>query len=93
MRSSILLILFSILFSACSVSKPELNFEKPEIQIPKKSPEPLKNKGSLYSMQTRHGFCQRSPRHRRHPVVTPQKRFTVLRKLSQRHGSSIPEET
>lgn len=51
MRSSILLILFSILFSACSVSKQELNFEKPEIQIPKKSPEPLKNKGSLYSMQ------------------------------------------
>lgn len=51
MRSSFLLIIFSILFSACSTSKQELAFEKPEIQIPKKSPEPLKNKGSLYSMQ------------------------------------------
>lgn len=51
MRSSFLLILFSMVFSACSVSKQELAFEKPEIQIPKKSPEPLKNKGSLYSMQ------------------------------------------
>ena len=40
-----------MVFSACSVSKQELAFEKPEIQIPKKSPEPLKNKGSLYSMQ------------------------------------------
>jgi flagellar L-ring protein FlgH len=40
------------IFSACSaVSEPELAFEKPEIQIPKKNPEPRKNKGSLYSMQ------------------------------------------
>lgn len=51
MRSSFLLILFSIIFSACNASKQELTFEKPEIQIPKKSAEPLKNKGSLYSMQ------------------------------------------
>ena len=29
----------------------ELEFEKPEILIPKKNPEPRKNKGSLYSIQ------------------------------------------
>ena len=51
MRNSLVIILISIIFSACVSSKEELAFEKPEIQIPKKSPEPLKNKGSLYSMQ------------------------------------------
>jgi flagellar L-ring protein FlgH len=38
-------------FTACTSSKQELAFKKPEIQIPKKSPEVRKNKGSLYSMQ------------------------------------------
>lgn len=50
MKNSIL-ILLALLFVGCSSSKQELEFEKPEIQIPKKSPEPRKNKGSLYSMQ------------------------------------------
>lgn len=51
MRNSFIIILILAIFSGCSASKEELAFEKPEIQIPKKSPEPLKNKGSLYSMQ------------------------------------------
>ena len=51
MRNSIILILISIIFSACADSKQELEFDKPEIQIPKKMPEPRKNKGSLYSIQ------------------------------------------
>ena len=51
MRSSIIIVLISIIFSACVDSKQELEFDKPEIQIPKKMPEPRKNKGSLYSIQ------------------------------------------
>lgn len=51
MRNSFIVILILAVFSGCSASKEELAFEKPEIQIPKKSPEPLKNKGSLYSVQ------------------------------------------
>lgn len=51
MRNSFVIILILAVFSACSASKEELAFEKPEIQIPRKSPEPLKNKGSLYSVQ------------------------------------------
>ena len=51
MRNSFIIILILAVFSGCSASKEELAFEKPEIQIPKKSPEPLKNKGSLYSVQ------------------------------------------
>lgn len=50
MKSNIIF-LFILLFVGCSSSKQELEFEKPEIQIPKKSPEPRKNKGSLYSIQ------------------------------------------
>ena len=50
MKNSILVLLVLFLVG-CSSSKQELEFEKPEIQIPKKSPEPRKNKGSLYSMQ------------------------------------------
>ena len=51
MRNSFIIILILAIFSGCSASKEELAFEKPEIQIPRKSPEPLKNKGSLYSVQ------------------------------------------
>ena len=51
MRNSFIIILILAIFLGCSASKEELAFEKPEIQIPKKSPEPLKNKGSLYSVQ------------------------------------------
>lgn len=50
MKNSILVLLVLFLVG-CSSSKQELEFEKPEIQIPKKSPEPRKNKGSLYSIQ------------------------------------------
>lgn len=51
MQNSFIVILILAVFSGCSASKEELAFEKPEIQIPRKSPEPLKNKGSLYSVQ------------------------------------------
>ena len=51
MQNSFIVILILVIFSGCSASKEELAFEKPEIQIPRKSPEPLKNKGSLYSVQ------------------------------------------
>ena len=51
MKSSFLVVLIAIIFSACVNSNPELEFDKPEIQIPKKAPEPKKNKGSLYSVQ------------------------------------------
>jgi flagellar L-ring protein precursor FlgH len=51
MKNSLIVVLFSIFFIACTNSKEELAFDKPEIQIPKKSPEPRKNKGSLYSVQ------------------------------------------
>jgi flagellar L-ring protein FlgH len=41
-----------LLFLGCAAtSTPELEFDKPEVQIPKKIPEARKNKGSLYSMQ------------------------------------------
>lgn len=51
MQNSILLILISMVLFGCTNSKQDLEFDKPEIQIPKKSPEPRKNKGSLYSVQ------------------------------------------
>ena len=35
-ENSFILILIAIIFSACVDSKQELNFEKPEVQIPKK---------------------------------------------------------
>lgn len=51
MRNSFILILITLFFSGCVTDKQELIFEKPEVQIPKKNPEPRKNKGSLYSVQ------------------------------------------
>lgn len=52
MKNSIFLTLLTFIFVSCSsLSKPTLEFEKPEIQTPKKQPEPRKNKGSLYSVQ------------------------------------------
>ena len=50
MRNNFLIILIALIFNSCVDSKQELNFDKPEVQIPKKAPEPKKNKGSLYSM-------------------------------------------
>ena len=51
MKLVIYISLISLLFLGCASQEPEINFEKPEIQIPKKPPEVKKNKGSLYSMQ------------------------------------------
>lgn len=53
MRNSIfILILLPFIFLGCAVtSEPELDFNKPDVQIPKKPPEPIKNKGSLYSQR------------------------------------------
>lgn len=52
MKNSIFVLIFAIFFSACSsIQKPTLDFEKPQIQVPKKEPQVRRNKGSLYSMQ------------------------------------------
>lgn len=51
MRNSILILLPLIFLGCAATSTPELNFDKPEVQIPRKIPEPLKNKGSLYSQR------------------------------------------
>ncbi len=51
-KTSILSLLsLSILFSGCTPEKPEISFEKPEIQVPKKVNQVKRNKGSLYSVQ------------------------------------------
>ena len=51
MKLVIYISLTSLLFLGCASQEPDIHFEKPEIQIPKKPPEAKKNKGSLYSMQ------------------------------------------
>ena len=51
MKLVIYISLTSLLFLGCASQEPDIHFEKPEIQIPKKAPEAKKNKGSLYSMQ------------------------------------------
>ena len=49
-NSNFILILLPFIFLGCAVtSEPELDFNKPDVQIPKKPHEPIKNKGSLYS--------------------------------------------
>jgi flagellar L-ring protein FlgH len=49
---NLILILVPFVFLGCTaISEPELNFDKPEVQIPKKPPEAIKNKGSLYSQR------------------------------------------
>ena len=49
MKNSIFIILLAFIFTSCtSLSKPTLEFDKPEVQTPKKQPEARKNKGSLY---------------------------------------------
>jgi flagellar L-ring protein FlgH len=51
-NSNLILILIPFIFLGCTaISEPELNFDKPEVQIPKKPPEAIKNKGSLYSQR------------------------------------------
>lgn len=44
-----LILVLALSFSACVSSKPEISFEKPQMQVPKPAPEVKKNKGSLYS--------------------------------------------
>ncbi|WP_119184097.1 flagellar basal body L-ring protein FlgH [Aliarcobacter skirrowii] len=40
------------IFLSCSaVSKPEIEFTKPELQVARENPKPKRNKGSLYSVQ------------------------------------------
>ena len=54
MHKKIYFLLIPILFTsftACTSTKQDITFKKPEIQIPKKNPEVRRNKGSLYSMQ------------------------------------------
>ena len=51
MKITLYLLLTGLLFIGCASQEPDIHFEKPEIQIPKKAPEAKKNKGSLYSMQ------------------------------------------
>ena len=51
MRNSILILILFVFIGCSATSNPELEFDKPEVQIPKKLPEAKKNKGSLYSMQ------------------------------------------
>jgi len=43
----------AVLFTACSAvqKEPEINFSKPEQQVPREAPTVKKNKGSLYSVQ------------------------------------------
>jgi len=51
-KNSIFLLVLSLVYTACgSVTQPEINFTKPEQQVPKKAPEVKRNKGSLYSVQ------------------------------------------
>ena len=46
------LLLFALFFSACStLSQPKIDFEKPELQVPREVPKLKRNKGSLYSVQ------------------------------------------
>ena len=51
MRNSLIIFIPLIFVGCTATSTPELEFDKPEVQIPKKVPEARKNKGSLYSMQ------------------------------------------
>ena len=50
MKNSLLILILTIVLVGCS-SKKEIEFTKPEVQTPKKQPEPRRNKGSLYSVQ------------------------------------------
>lgn len=50
MKISILLIFISFLFIGCS-QEPEIDFKKPELQVPKPEPVIKKNKGSLYTVK------------------------------------------
>ena len=49
LRKSILILIAAVFFTACS--QKELDFEKPEIQVPKQPKEINQKKGALYSRQ------------------------------------------
>ncbi|RBQ32663.1 flagellar biosynthesis protein FlgH [Arcobacter sp. FW59] len=52
MKQTILLTIITIVFTACgALSQPEINFSKPEQQIPREIPVVKSKKGSLYSVQ------------------------------------------
>jgi len=52
MRNNILILTLTVFITGCGIAqKQEIDFNKPKIQIPKKSPTAKSNKGSLYSMQ------------------------------------------
>lgn len=51
MKLVLSLFITSLIFAGCSSLQPDISFEKPEVQVPKKQPEVKKNKGSLYSVQ------------------------------------------
>lgn len=49
MKSKFLLLLVPFAFVACAKNEPQIDFEKPVMQVPKPTPMVRKNKGSLYS--------------------------------------------
>lgn len=49
MKSKFLLLLVPFAFVACTKNEPQIDFEKPVMQVPKPTPMVRKNKGSLYS--------------------------------------------
>ena len=51
MRNSLIIFIPLIFVGCAATSTPEIEFDKPEVQIPRKQPEVRKNKGSLYSVQ------------------------------------------
>ncbi|RBQ30191.1 flagellar basal body L-ring protein FlgH [Aliarcobacter vitoriensis] len=52
MKQTILLTIITIVFTACgALSQPEIDFSKPEQQIPREIPVVKSKKGSLYSVQ------------------------------------------
>ncbi|MFV7789547.1 flagellar basal body L-ring protein FlgH [Aliarcobacter lanthieri] len=51
-KQILILTSLTLLFTACgAMSEPEINFSKPEQQVPREAPVVKKNKGSLYSVQ------------------------------------------
>ena len=50
MQNSFLVLIISFFFVACS-QEPQIEFNKPEMQVPKPVPEVKRNKGSLYAVK------------------------------------------
>ena len=58
MKNNIILIAVSFLFVACSATKPELEFNKPEVQVPKELPQAKKKIKALYILCKEHLYLQ-----------------------------------